>query len=684
MQKSGNTNRHVLILEPISNRVDVADKTTIYNALIALHYPMGALCGGKGTCGKCIIKIIDPQTEKNCSEPTQNEIKILGKEKLMEGYRLACQTTILGDLRVYLTESLIPKGNRILVNADLKLLGIKKNTSLNPLINSRLYKIPSADLNNPRDDFSGLINEIVADTKLNLFTDDDLFQINNRTFSVAKKIPHSMRKKKGIVTAYFRKNQKKGSKIWKIFDVEAGDDTKRLFGLAVDIGTTTIVGYLINLITGETSSISAMLNPQVAIGEDLVSRITYISKNNANEKVKDMVVEAINKILTECCIKAGISSIDVKDIVIVGNTGMHHMFFGIPTKYLALSPYVPVFKAPINIRAGSLGLICGPNVNVYSPPVIAGYVGTDTIGCIISSKINVSEKYSLLIDIGTNGELVMGNKNRIATASCAAGSALEGAHIIHGMRASKGAIEAVSIDPKTLEPSLGIIGNTEPMGICGSGLIDTIAEMLKSNIISRSGRFNIKSKELLKNRRVVKKIDGYHYILYKPKWDAERTGNLIQKTDTGQEKYKNPIKEITISQEDVNQLQLAKGAFLSAARLLLNEESKKESDLERIILAGGFGTYINKENAAFIGLFPEVNGKNIFQIGNAAGMGAQLCLKDVEQRDLANDIAFKIKYHEIASLKRFQKEYAFSLYFPYYTLDDFPSLKESYENIQFR
>ncbi|MFX1393378.1 MAG: ASKHA domain-containing protein, partial [Promethearchaeota archaeon] len=382
--------------------------------------------------------------------------------------------------------------------------------------------------------------------------------------------------------------------------------------------------------------------------------------------------DAINDILDKCCKKAKISISNVKDITIVGNTGMHHMFFGVPSEFLAVSPYVPVFKAPINISAGVLGLSCNPNVNIYSPPVIAGYVGTDTIGCILSSRIDTFEKYSLLIDIGTNGELVMGNRSGLVTGSCAAGSALEGAQISCGMRASEGAIESVSIEKESLEPSLRVIGEIHPVGVCGSGLIDIVAEMLKSKIITRAGKFNMSSEKVKNHRRIIQREDGYCYIIYKSDWDDQylQIEPSIKRSN-----------EISISQKDINQLQLAKGAFLSAANLLLIMENKKQSELEQVILAGGFGTYINKENAAFIGLFPEVESKDVFQIGNSAGMGAQLLLKDFEKRDLANEIAYKIKYYEIASSPLFQKEFAFSLYFPHYELDKFPSIKEEYREL---
>jgi len=662
-------NRHTFILEPLSKRINVDNGSSVYEAILALNFPVGALCAGKGICGKCAIHILD--SNPKISEPSEKEIKILGNEKLIEGYRLACQTKILGDLRAYLTDSLIPKGPRIVVDSDLEFLGINDNSKIQPIIISQLYEVKIADLTNPRSDLSRLEDVIIEKSdNFKIFKNRTLFYLNDSLYNVTKKLPQIIRKKNGKITVFFRKLSMEEP--WVLYDIDAGNVTDKIFGLAVDIGTTTIVGYLIYLKTGEIAAISAMLNPQVTIGEDIISRITYIVKNNAIDKAKELIINAVNHILEDCCNKANISISEVRDISIVGNTAMHHIFFGVPSESLAVSPYTPVFKAPINLSAGTLGIKCNPNVNVYSPPVVAGYVGTDTIGCTISSKINTYRKYSLLIDIGTNGEFVLGNKEGLVAGSCAAGSALEGAHISHGIRASEGAIESVIIDRETLEPSIGVIGSQNPLGLCGSGLIDIVAELLKSKIITRAGKFNIKSVKVINHRRVVKKEDGYHYIIYNKEWDNEPF-----QTSTN---YKN-IKEITISQRDINQLQLAKGAFLSAANLLLKMENKTQDDLGQVLLAGGFGTYINKENAAFIGLFPEVDQDSIFQIGNSAGVGAQLFIKDFEMRNLANKIAHKIRYREIASSTLFQMEYTFSLYFPHYNLDKFPMIKQEYNEI---
>lgn len=658
-----------LILEPISKRIDVAYGSTVYDAIIALNFPIGALCGGKGTCGKCKIRIVDPNA--SVSPPNENELKGLSEKEIKDGYRLACQVDILGDSRIFLTDQMMPKGNRILVDADLENLGIKNHVKLEPLVKTQKLYITPADMEHPRNDFAGLEDSVLVKDHLNIFTTDNK-SIQDLQFEVARKLPKVMRGQDGKLFAYFRRGHDGN---YTLFDIDENIENKQAFGLAIDIGTTTIVGYLINLETGLIASISAMLNPQVAIGEDLVSRITYIKENHALIKAQNLVTNAINQIISDACKKGEIPVSAVKDIVVVGNTGMHHMFFGLPTDYLAVAPFVPVFKAPINISACKLDLICNPNVNVYSPPVIAGYVGTDTIGCVLSSEIDKMERYSLLIDIGTNGEIVLGNKNGLMSGSCAAGSALEGAHIKFGMRAAEGSIEGIKINRDTLEPDLMVISEKHPVGICGSGLIDAVAEMMKAGIINRSGKFVKSWLNEGSNARIQKRDDDIVYILY----DNEKDGHKFDSDHINNGRKEHPIKEITISQDDIRQIQLAKGAFLAGANLLLEAKEKKPEELQQVILAGAFGSYINKENAAFIGLFPEVESEKIFQIGNAAGLGAQFCLKNYDKRLHANEVAHKIKYYEIASKKSFQKQYAYSLYFPYYKMDQFPHLVDKYK-----
>ncbi|TFG02275.1 MAG: DUF4445 domain-containing protein, partial [Promethearchaeota archaeon] len=295
---------------------------------------------------------------------------------------------------------------------------------------------------------------------------------------------------------------------------------------------------------------------------------------------------------------------------------------------------------------------------VYTAPLIAGFVGADTMGVILSSDIDKQKDLTLALDIGTNGEIIIGNRDLLATGSCAAGSALEGAHISDGMRAAAGAMDTIKIDPNTLDVSYTTIKNRNPIGICGSGLIDAVAEMLKSKILTRSGNFN---KTLIDNKRLRKKDGKTEFI-------------IAQKDETA------IGKEISLSQNDIRQIQMAKAAFFAGSKLILKEmkeiNEQFDAKIKQIFLAGAFGNYINKENAKFIGMIPDIPNDKIYQIGNAAGLGAQYCLLNGEMRKKAQSLLSHIKYVEISLKKEFQREYAEAMYFPHLKLDYFSSLKE--------
>ncbi|MBD3187658.1 DUF4445 domain-containing protein, partial [Candidatus Bathyarchaeota archaeon] len=629
--------RCVLILEPVSKRVNVARGSTVYDALVALNYPIGALCGGAGTCGKCRIHVVN--SRNNLSPPSEAENSKLGSEQLDAGMRLACQARILDDTRVMLSDEILPSKNRILVESDIAALGISLDTKPDPVINAFELTIPEPTIHDPVADFSRVLSQL---SKKNGGKALETIQgIDALAMTRMKDLPSTIRSSSGKITVITRRflypELGKFEDVFSIISMERGWHAREVFGLAIDVGTTTIAGYLINIPSGELAAISAILNPQVAIGEDVISRMTHVMNHEGGTgRAQELVIRAINTILDETCKMAKIKQGQVKEICVVGNTAMHHLLLGLPTRQLGLSPFVPVFKERVNMPASYLGLRCHPNANVYSPPVIAGYVGTDTVGCIVSSRMDTYEKYTLLIDIGTNGELVVGNRDGLLTGSCAAGSALEGAQIEFGMRAAEGAIESVHVDKGTLDPTISIIGNRSPIGICGSGLIDVTAELLRAKVITRRGKINNKDEGIISSRRIHQENGEYKYILFHPEWDEIPTssGNM---NNHGELISKPPI--ITISQEDIRQIQLAKGAFLSGALLLLDADGKKPSDIHQIVLAGAFGSYINKENAMFIGLFPEVPITRVFQVGNAAGLGARLCLKNKKYRQLANEIA---------------------------------------------
>lgn len=641
----------ILDLEPISRRFYFPKEKSFYQFLIDSGIQINTLCGGKGTCGKCRLQV--KKGIEFLNKPSQSETELLGKDKLKENWRLACQTKIAPEKRkllekspslhltIFLPEELLIEDFKILTN------GVKKEILLIPNVKKVSITPEKPSLDNPIPDLERILISLP-----NHQTHERNYEIE---YEVLKKIPTLIRQKFNEFTITIINDSR-------LVQIETGNKTEENYGVAFDIGTTTIVGYLINLNTGITHAISSMLNPQTAYGEDIITRITFVKDNeNGLELLNHIVIEALNNIINKLCFKAKIKPSSIYEITVVGNSVMHHLFLGISPINIGLSPFIPVVQQGLNLSPMKLNLKSYPYGNVYTAPLIAGFVGGDTIGVILSSKIDEESELTLALDIGTNGEIIIGNDNILATGSCAAGSALEGAHIKDGMRAAGGAIDTVKIDPNNLEVSFTTIKNKKPIGICGSGLIDTVAELLKSRVITRSGNFN---KDLIGTDSYLQKDGKLEFII------SNKNQTAINR-------------EITISQKDIREVQMAKAAFFSGTSLImkyLREKYEYNYEIKQIFLAGAFGNYINKENAKFIGMIPDIPSERIFQIGNAAGIGAKNCLLNKELRNKAHRLLERIDYFEIALDKNFQREYAEAMYFPHLDLDLFPNL-EDYKNI---
>ena len=639
-----NDKKIILDFEPISRRILYADDLSIYDALSQAGVRISSLCGGKGTCGKC--RILIQKGSQHLKDPSNSELQMLTQSDIEKEWRLACQVKLDPvkieksqnnplEIRIFLPEEILIEDFKILTS------GVEKKIDLLPNIKKFHINVKKPSLNDPVPDLERILESYQTMIQTPIPIEHD----------VLKKLPDILRQEDHDITLTLKEQQE-------IIDIESGDTSQDNYGIAFDIGTTTIVGYLMNLNDGKTYSVSSTLNPQTAFGEDVITRITYIRDTPKGlENLNQLVLDALNKIIDKTSKEAKVSISNIYEATIVGNSVMHHLFLGINPSYIGLSPYVPAVQTGLNIDSHSLGLNMAKNGNTFVLPLIAGFVGADTIGVIISSEIDKEKDLTLAIDIGTNGEIIIGNKDLLVTGSCAAGSALEGAHISNGMRAAAGAIDTVKIDPDTLFAEYTTINGKKPMGICGSGLIDAVAEMLRSKIITRSGHFN---KEFIDHERFLKKEKNFEFILT-PK----------EATSIG--------KPIVISQKDIREIQMAKGAFYSGTSLILNylnRTREKDHHIRQIFLAGAFGNYIDKKNAKFIGMIPDISNEKIYQIGNAAGTGAQHCLINTELRNKAQKLLKKIEYVEIAVQENFQREYAEAMYFPHLKLEKFPSLSE--------
>ena len=601
--------------EPEGKKVKVPISSTIFYAIKEAGLNIRSECGGKGICGKCRVIIKDSEA---VNRVTDTEKRHLSRSEINLGYRLACQTMILKDIVV-----MIPEESRIDVR-KIVATGLERRVKVDPSIKKLHLKLSRPTLEDNRPDFERLAEAISKKTKKALLEID---------YQVLKELPSILRAANWDVTVTLD-----GAKI---IAVEPGDSSMNLFGFAVDIGTSKIVGHLVNLTNGKTIAIESMENPQIIHGEDIMTRITFAMASNKNlSLLKKLVVDGINRILSKACKSAGIDSNNVYKLVVVGNTAMHHFFLEIQPKYLALSPYTPAIKRSVTVLNRKIGINANKGSTTTVLPIIAGFVGADAVADVLATEIHKSEEISLLIDIGTNTEIFLGNKNDIICCSCASGPAFEGGHIKHGMKAVTGAIEKIRISPN-FEVKYETIGKVKPKGLCGSAVLDAVAEMLKNRIIDKHGVFkqNIKTKRLRKEKKEKRFIIA---------WGKE--------TATG--------KEIVITQRDINEIQLAKAAIYTGCSILMKRKGIKTAEIDKVYIAGAFGSYLNLENAKIIGLIPNIPAEKIRLVGNTAVVGAKMALLSKKKMKEAEEISKRIRYLELANDPDFEQEFARALLFP--------------------
>ena len=622
-----------IIFEPSGRRGEVPEGTTIIEAARELGVEIESLCGGRRNCGKCKVKCV----QGNLSPFTDEESKFITESERAEGYRLSCAAEILGEAKIF-----IPEESRTQKQVIRKAAS-EKSIEMKPAVIPYFVELTLPSLHDPLGDFDRLKKALSERYHL------DSIEID---YPVLLKLSRVLRQGDGKVTAV----------VWmekEILDIRPGrvDD---LYGLAIDVGTTTVAGYLCNLRTGEVISTQSMMNPQIPYGEDVMSRITYtVAHQGGLEKIHRSIIDGLNQLIKTMMEDCHLHPEDILELSIVGNTAMHHLLLRLDPQYLGIPPFAPAIHQSMDVKARDFGLELLPSANVHMLPIEAGFVGADNVGVLIAEEPYKQDKMVLLIDIGTNGELVLGNKERLLSSSCATGPALEGAHIKFGMRAAPGAIERVRIDPNTLEVNFKVIGeqqgqseSKEPIakGICGSGIIDAIAELFRSGVIDKGGGFK---KNLSSPRLRISSVETEFVIAWREETSIER--------------------DITITQKDVRNVQLAKAALYVGAKLMMKRLGIEK--LDKIILAGAFGSYIDPEKAMVLGMFPDCDLKNVYAVGNAAGEGARLALLNRDKRVEADEIARRVQYIELTIEENFQKEFIDALQIPH-AKDSFPHLKD--------
>ena len=569
--------------------------------------PLRSTCGGKKICGKC--KVIVEETDTPLPEPSELEREALGK-LLQKGYRLACETVPKGPTTVRIPEESQVRSQVVLTSDTAQSYPLR----LRPNVRQHFVEVVPP-----------VLDSVMADRERLLLELQNTYGIRRLTLDsfALRKLPGALASaKKGITATIWNKRD--------VIDLCPGF-APRLVGMAFDVGTSTVVGYLIDLETGERLSVRSAVNPQIAFGTDVISRISFCQeKENGLEKLRTTIVQCLNDLIVDASENAGIDSELIMEVTIVGNTVMHHLLMGLDPRYLAMTPYAPVLQAEQDLKARDLGLEVGKSAYVHLLPLKAGFVGSDTIACILATGIHRTKIPSLLVDLGTNGEIVLAHKDRLICCSTAAGPAFEGGHIRWGMRASAGAIEQVRIDPGILNVRVKTINGKRPLGLCGSGLISATAEMIRRGVILKKGNFS----EEVQSPRLHQGKDGWEFVLA---WASE-TGNNH---------------DIVITQKDVAELQLAKSALYAGATLL--RELLGGEQIRRILLAGAFGNYVDPLDACTLDLLPDCHTAQVIGVGNAAGYGSCLALLDRNKRRECQRVARKLQYQELAATERFQE-----------------------------
>ncbi len=621
-----------IVFQPEGRRLAASVDSTILDAARSAGLDIQAPCGDLGLCGRC--RVVVKKGEDLLTPPTEAETTVLSPSELGDGYRLACQSVVSKPGVIVVT---VPAASRI-GHQRMVVQGFTPSFKVSPVVVKTVVK--------PRR------REGVADAGAD--SDILLSVLEKQGYSAVsfslealRRLPEALREGEWVVTAV----------LWggcEVLSLEPGDTSDKLFGFAVDVGTTKLAGYLLDLKSGETLTTASLPNPQISFGEDLISRVTYWSESEEKSRtLQQAVIDGVNTMVNDACRRAGIKPREIYDVTVAGNTVMHHIFFGISPKHVALSPFPVAVKKSFDARAGDLKLAVNQSAYVHALPPIAGFVGADTVAGILATEIYKSGETSLLIDIGTNAEIVVGDRDRLTCCSSPAGPAFEGGHIKHGMRASTGAIESIWIDPKDYSVGYKTVDDAKPVGLCGSGIIDAVAHLLKTGVINRRGRFNAG-------------IDTPRLQIV----DGETEFVLAWRKETaGQE-------DITLTSHDLQEVLLAKAAVYTGASLLLKRLNLQSEDVKRLYVAGAFGTYVDVRSSLIIGLYPEVPVSRVSFVGNTSGSGARMALLSGEVRRLADKIAEETQYLELSTDPLFEGEFTKALWLPHREDARFPTVMD--------
>lgn len=598
MAKTNKPGKFRVDFEPVGRRVEVESGTTLLAAAQKAGVELVAVCGGMGLCSDCRVRLVSGDV----SAYTDLEKEVYSSGEIADGYRMACQTEVFGDVKVDIpVESLMTPQRLQIEGLGTELVIDPPVVAIDMELSEEIFAKPGT-----------ILAQLTAKTGYSLKSMDEGLLPVIRGFTEQAGGP-TMRLRFVL----------RGEQLVTVLPAE-----ERILGLAVDLGTTKLAGYLLDLETGELLAKSGVMNPQIRYGEDVVSRIVYANQGEEQAKeLQSVVVETLNEMIAGLCQEAGYKSDHVVELAFAGNTAMHHLLLNLPTKQLAVLPFDPAVSDSITMPAKELGIQAAQRSTLYLPPNIAGYIGGDHVAVILAHELRRTDRMIMAVDVGTNTEISLAVGGHLLSCSCASGPAFEGAHIQEGMRAAAGAIERVQIIDGEVRTQA--IGGDKPVGICGTGILDAVAEMHAAGILESSGRM------IADHPRVQIVENGMREFI------------LVPKIETGHGR------DIVITQNDVREIQLAKSAIQVGIRILLSEAGVEPDELDAFIIAGAFGTYLDLNSTTGIKMFPALPSEKFQQVGNAAGVGIQQMLLSVQAREGAADIREKVQHINLASHPHF-------------------------------
>ena len=601
--------------EPVGRRGKCQRNESLLACARRLGVGISSICGGKGTCHACKVQVLSGTVSK----PTSSELEAFTSQELKGGWRLACQTYPSSDCKLSVPPESMTTAQRTQVE------GLEITVQLEPPVKAYRLQLAAPSLSAPHAD---------ADRLLEALNQQHQLHCGKVDIDTMRTLLPKLRSWNWECQAIVRNDEVIALVPW----------SNRQLGLAIDLGTTKIAGYLVDLSDGRTLAAKGRMNPQISYGEDIISRINGVIKSpDEGVRLRKLVAEALNQLSVELCTEANANAEEIVEAVVVGNTAMHHLFLGLPVRQLALPPFVPAVSRALDIKAHDLGLHIAPGAYVHLLPNIAGFVGADHVAMLLATEVWQAEGPVLALDIGTNTEVSLASNGRISTVSCASGPAFEGGHIKDGMRAATGAIERLRIADDSIQYQT--IDQAPPIGICGSGILDALSQLYLAGIIDEGGR-------IMDNHPRVRTYKGQReFVLVSKK---ERDGHPA----------------ISITQQDIRELQLAKAAIRTGIQVLLETKGCAEEEIKQVIIAGAFGSYIDIANAVTIGMLPLLPLSCFQQVGNAAGMGAKLALISLSKRAEAQAIASRVKYIELASAPNFEQTFIQASYLGQYRIID--------------